>query len=80
MGERVAGNILGREYKEVAAIIHDGDDSDLPYNRQPESYYFSLFLRPHLWHMEVPGLGVKLDLQLLVYATVTATPDPQYTE
>ena len=33
------------------------------------------FLRPHLQHMEVPRLGVKLELQLLAYTTATATPD-----
>ena len=39
-------------------------------------YYFILFfLGPHLWHMEVPRLGVESELQLLAYATVTATPD-----
>jgi len=26
--------------------------------------------------MEVPGLGVELDLQLLAYITATPTPDP----
>ena len=30
----------------------------------------------HLWHMEVPRLGVKLELQLLTYATATAMQDP----
>ena len=29
------------------------------------------FLQPHLWHMEVPGLGVDLELQLPAYATAT---------
>ena len=29
------------------------------------------FLGPHLRHMEVPRLGVKLELQLLAYATAT---------
>ena len=29
------------------------------------------FLWPKLWHMEVPGLGVKLELQL------RSTPQPQ---
>jgi len=29
-----------------------------------------------MWHMEVPGLGVELEPQLLVYATATATWDP----
>ena len=29
----------------------------------------------HLQHMEVPRLGVQLELQLSAYTTVTATPD-----
>ena len=33
-----------------------------------------------MWHMDIPRLGVKWDLQLLAYTTVTATPDPQLTE
>ena len=33
------------------------------------------FLRPHLWHMEVPRLGVELELQLLAYTTASATQD-----
>ena len=37
---------------------------------------FFHFLRPHQRHMEVPGLGVKLELHLLAYTTATATPDP----
>ena len=28
------------------------------------NYFFSFFVRPHLWHMEIPWLGVKLELQL----------------
>ena len=38
--------------------------------------YLLTFLGLHLWHMEVPGLGVKLELQLLGYTTATATWDP----
>ena len=38
-------------------------------------YLFISILGPHPWHMEVPRLGVELELQLLVYATATATPD-----
>ena len=34
------------------------------------------FLGPHLWHMEVSRLGVKLELQQLAYTTATATQDP----
>ena len=42
-----------------------------------ESFNFSFFffLGPHLQYMEVPKLGVKSELQLLAYATATATPD-----
>ena len=29
-------------------------------------------------HMEVPGLGVKLELKLPAYTTATATPDPSH--
>ena len=35
-----------------------------------------VFLGPHLCHMEVSRLGVKLEPQLSAYATDTATPDP----
>ena len=38
-------------------------------------YLFS-FLGPYLWHIEVPRLGVELELQLLAYTTATATWDP----
>ena len=38
-------------------------------------FFFCLvFLGPHLWHMEVPRLGFKPELQLLAYATAPATP------
>ena len=33
------------------------------------------FLGPYLWHMEVPRLGVKLELQLRAYTAATATRD-----
>ena len=34
------------------------------------------FLGPHLQHMDVPRLGVESEVQLPVYATATATEDP----
>ena len=37
-----------------------------------------LFLGPHLWHMEVPRLGVELELHLTANTTATATPDPSH--
>ena len=33
------------------------------------------FQQPHLWHMEVPRLGVSSEIQLPVYARATATRD-----
>ena len=44
----------------------------------PLSIFFFFFLQPHPQQMEVPRLGVKLELQLLAYATATAiaTWDP----
>ena len=34
------------------------------------SFCCCCFLGPNLWHMEVPRLGVELELQLLAYTTV----------
>ena len=34
------------------------------------------FWGPHLWQMEVPGLGVESELQQLTYTTATATASP----
>ena len=36
----------------------------------------TVFLGPHLWHMEVPRIGVESELQLPAYTTATATRDP----
>ena len=36
------------------------------------------FLGLHMWHMEVPRLGVKSELQLPAYTTATATWDPSH--
>ena len=38
-------------------------------------YFFLVFLGPHSLHMEVPRLGVKLELQLLAYTKATAMQD-----
>ena len=37
--------------------------------------FISCFLGLHLWHVEVPTLGVESELQLLAYTTATATRD-----
>ena len=41
-------------------------------------FFFFGFLGSHPWHMVIPRLGVKLDLQLPAYATATATPDSSH--
>ena len=38
-------------------------------------FFFFFFFRATSQHMEVPRLGVKLELQPLAYATATATRD-----
>ena len=43
-------------------------------------FIYFCFLGLHLWHMEVPRLGVESELGLPAYTTATATPDPQPTE
>ena len=40
-------------------------------------FFFFCFLGPHLRHMEVPRLGVQLELQLPAYTTATATLVPR---
>ena len=42
------------------------------------SSFFIFFLWPHLQHMEVPGPGVKLDLQLPAYTTAASMLDPSH--
>ena len=38
-------------------------------------FFFLVLLGLHLWHMEVPRLGVKLELLLPAY-TIARVPDP----
>ena len=39
-------------------------------------YLFIFFLGSQPWHIEVPWREVQSELQLLAYATATATQDP----
>ena len=39
---------------------------------------FVLFLGLHPWHMQIPRLGVELELQMLAYTTATATRVPSH--
>ena len=44
-------------------------------------FFFSpVFLGPHPWHIEVPRLGVELELQPLAYTTAVVMLDPSPTE
>ena len=49
----------------------------------PPFFFFFWLKRPkklvlHPWHKGIPRLGITLELQLLAYATDTATPDPSH--
>ena len=54
----------GRKISQEAVIVfqlrQDGNFSFLFF-----IYLFCLFLGPHLGHMEIPRLGIELELQLL---------------
>ena len=39
-------------------------------------FIYFVFLGPHSWHMEIPRLGVKSELQLPAYTAATETWDP----
>ena len=41
-------------------------------------FFFFYFLGLNLRHMEVPRLGVELELQLPAYTTATAKQDPSH--
>ena len=43
----------------------------------PSTFTFFVFLGLHPRHVEVPRLGVELELQLPAFATATATPYPR---
>ena len=45
-------------------------------HKQGGYLFYFVFLGLHLWHMEVPSLGVEWEVQLLPYATAIATWDP----
>ena len=42
------------------------------------SFFFSFFLGPQPWHMEIPRWGVESEPQLPAYTTVTARQDPSH--
>ena len=49
---------------------------DFQWRSPPKDYLFIyLFSEPHLQHMEIPSLGVKLEQQMPAYTTATALPN-----
>ena len=57
----------------LGAVSGGGDVFSLSYLL---TYFVSVPLKPHLQHMEAPGIRVKLELQVPACTTATATPDP----
>ena len=51
---------------------------EAPWERRARISFSLFFLGPHLRYMEVPRLGAESELQLPVYTTATAMPDPSY--
>ena len=49
----------------------------LSYSRLVYIFLF-LFPWPHVWHLKFPRLGVESELQLPVYTTAPAKPDPSH--
>ena len=79
----VSHHIDGRGHNLTRTCLHC-----LPFIWQPKHIlvktniwpiiYFCFVLGLHLQHMEVPRLGVKSELQVIAYTTVTLTPDPSW--
>ena len=61
-------------YKKILEMVASGERSmDLVM-----IFFFFVFLGPCMRHMEVPRLGVKLELYLPAYTIATATQDLSY--
>ena len=70
------GNVSIRSKDKIVNITSRKSDSTLGAWCQREPLgLFDCFLGLHLQHVEVPRLGVRLELQLPSYATTTATLD-----
>ena len=54
-------------------VISDHREQKLRISRSHLSFFFFVFLGLPLWHIEVPRLGVELELWLPAYTTATVT-------
>ena len=60
-----------------ASFVNQHMQTDQSCYKEVSKLFFPFFfLGPHWWHMEVPRLGVKLEIQLLAYTTATAALYP----
>jgi len=59
-------------------MLYSGKNKLINFKKSKEksalNYHFFFFLLLHLWHMEVPGPGVKSELQLPAYDIATVVP------
>ena len=57
-------------------MVGNRPNRDFSYSKEFGFYFFfCFFVGPYLRLMEVPSLGVELELQLLAYATATSPQD-----
>ena len=73
---REAGDKAASQGPETFRTLLESLGFCLVMTRESLKGFFGLFvfLGPHLWHMEVPRLRVKLELRLLAYTAATAMP------
>ena len=60
-------------YSKHLKILDLGDYLHKVTSTEHSGVFFFRFLQPNPQHMEVPRLGVELELQLMAYTTATAT-------
>ena len=60
---------------QILNLLHHSGNSSGGILELPLHFFFFVFLRLHLRHMEVPRLGVKSELAPSAYATTTAMQD-----
>ena len=79
-GPGVGIKVMGLSVDSLSGMAQVGSQKDKRDTQEPCFLFFFFWgVRGHtcgLWHMEVSELGVEWELQLLAYATATATRDP----
>ena len=75
MGAAAASLHHSQSHNNTGSKLHLWPTPQVTATPDPFSFSFFCFLGLHLWHMELPRLGVKSELQLPAYTTAIATPD-----